>query len=179
MQERKKEKINKDDINENIKEILDIVKGSYYQYYERTQSIDNKNGFFITFHGAVLLLAVDPVNINCLLKEQSSNIFEILKCSFIVVLEISILILAIISICLFIFSLKSRNIKYLPITICEEKYYKSKNQDFIIQLLNGYRNIAEYNEGIINRKHNLYNSASIITLIEIILIGINLIIKML
>lgn len=31
--------------DESIKEISDIVKEKYNQYYERTQSIDNKNGF--------------------------------------------------------------------------------------------------------------------------------------
>ena len=51
---KKDEKVNEENIKTNIKEILDIVKSGYNQYYERTQNIDNKNGFFITFHGAVL-----------------------------------------------------------------------------------------------------------------------------
>ena len=177
--EKKDEKVNEENIKTNIKEILDIVKSGYNQYYERTQNIDNKNGFFITFHGAVLLLAVNPENINNIFKMQCSNIGEILKYSSIAVLEISVLILAIISICLFICSLKSRNIKYLPTTICEEKYYKSKNLDLNRELLNVYKEIAEYNENIIAKKHSLYNYASIITLIEIVLLGINLIIRML
>ena len=47
----------------NIEQILDIMKDSYNQYYNRMQSIDNKSGFFIAFHAAVLLLVVDPENI--------------------------------------------------------------------------------------------------------------------
>lgn len=48
------------DEDKNVKEILEIVRSNYYQYYERTQNLDNKNGFFIAFHGAVLLLLVNP-----------------------------------------------------------------------------------------------------------------------
>ena len=44
-------------------------------------------------------------------------------------------------------------------------------------MLKGYKQIAEYNECIIDKKHTLYNYASMITLIETILIGINLIIQ--
>lgn len=168
----------KNEEEKNIKEILEIVKNNYYQYYERTQNIDNKNGFFIAFHGAILLLSVNPENIKNILSMQFQNIGQILKYGSIVVLEIIILVLAIISICLFICSLKSRNIKYLPITICEEKYYKCKNTDLNKELLRGYKQIAEYNENILDKKHTLYNYASIITLIEVALIGINLIIQM-
>lgn len=171
-------KISEEDIKENIELILDIVKNNYHKYYERTQNVDNKNGFFIAFHGAVLLLLVNPQNINSMLKMQCANIGQMLKYSTLIILEISILILAIISICLFICSLKSRNIKYLPTSICEEKYYKCKSFDLKKELLKGYKQISEYNEDIIAKKHNLYNYASIITLVEIILIGINLIIQM-
>ena len=121
--------ITEEDKEKNIKEILDIVKNNYNQYYERTQNIDNKSGFFIAFHGAVLLLLINPENINKILLTQYQNIEQILKYGFIVVLEISILILAISSICLFICSLKSRNIKYMPTNICEEKYYNCQNID--------------------------------------------------
>lgn len=166
------------DEDKNVKEILEIVRSNYSQYYERTQNLDNKNGFFIAFHGAVLLLLVNPENINNILNMQFQNVGQILKYGFIVILQIMILIFAIISICLFICSLKSRKIKYLPTTICEEKYYKCKNRDLNIELLKGYKNISEYNENILDKKHTLYNYASIITLVEVILIGINLIIQM-
>ena len=176
------EEIEKKDENENeeknIKEILDIVKSNYYQYYERSQNIDNKNGFFIAFHGAVLLLLVNPEKVNNILNMQFQNIGQALKYSSIVLPDFIILIFAIISICLFIYSLKSRNIKYIPTTICEERYYKSKNIDLNKELLKSYKQIAEYNEKIIDKKHTLYNYASIITLIEIVLIGINFIIQM-
>lgn len=163
---------------ENIKEILDIVKSSYYQYYDRTQNIDNKSGFFIAFHGAVLLFLVNPENINQIINMQFQNIGQILKYGSIVLLEIVILILAIISICFFICSLKSRNIKYLPSTICEEKYFKCSNLSLNKELLKRYKEIADYNESIIEKKHTLYNYASFITLFEVVLLGINLIIKM-
>ena len=169
--------ITEEDKEKNITEILDIVKNNYNQYYARTQNIDNKSVFFIAFHGAVLLLLINPENINKILLTQYQNIEQILKYGFIVVLEISILILAISSICLFICSLKSRNIKYMPTNICEEKYYNCQNIDLNKELLKGYKQIAEYNECIIDKKHTLYNYASMITLIETILIGINLIIQ--
>ena len=171
--------ITEEDKEKNITEILDIVKNNYNQYYARTQNIDNKSGFFIAFHGAVLLLLINPENINKILLTQYQNIEQILKYGFIVVLEISILILAIISICLFICSLKSRNIKYLPTTICKEKYFNCPNLSLNKELIKGYKEIADYNESIIDKKHTLYNYASIITLVEVVLLGINLIIKML
>lgn len=166
------------DEDKNVKDILDIVKSNYYQYYERTQNLDNKSGFFIAFHGAVLLLLVNPENINNILNMQFQNVGQILKYGSIVILQIMILIFAIISICLFICSLKSRKIKYLPTTICDEKYYNCKNTDLNKELLKGYKDISEYNENILDKKHTMYNYAAIITLVEVVLIGINLIIQM-
>lgn len=163
----------------NVKEILDIVKNNYYQYYERTQNIDNKSGFFIAFHGAVLLLLVNPENINHIFNMQLHNMGQILKYGTIVILEMSILILAIVLICLFICSLKSRKIKYLPTTICKEKYFTCSNLSLNKELIKTYKEISDYNEGIIDKKHTLYNYASIITVVEVVLLGINLIIKML
>lgn len=170
--------VKKSEEEKNIREILDIVKSSYYQYYERTQNIDNKSGFFIAFHGAVLLLLVNPENINQIFNMQLQNIGQILKYGAIVIIEISILILAIISICLFICSLKSRKIKYLPSSICNEKYFNCSNLSLNKELIKGYKEIANYNESIIEKKHTLYNYASIITLVAVVLLGINLIIKM-
>ena len=163
----------------NVKEILEIVKNNYYQYYERTQNIDNKSGFFIAFHGAVLLLLVNPENINQIFNMQLHNMGQIRKYGTIVILEMSILILAIVSICLFICSLKSRKIKYLPTTICKEKYFTCSNLSLNKELIKSYKEISDYNEGIIDKKHTLYNYASIITVVEVVLLGINLIIKML
>ena len=165
------------DEEKNIKEILDIVKNSYHQYYERTQNIDNKNGFFIAFHGAALFLLINPESINTYLNMQFQNLGQILKYGTMIFLQFSILFLAIISICLFILSLKSRKIKYLPTKICDDKYYKCKNKDLNKELLKGFKEISEYNEKILDKKHNLYNYASIITLIEVIIIGVNLIIQ--
>ena len=164
---------------DNVKEILEIVKGKYNQYYERTQSIDNKNGFFIAFHGAVLLLLVNPDKINGMLNIQYQNIEQILKYEMLVLLGIGILVLAVISICLFICSLKSRNIKYIPNSICEERYFKSSTINLNKRLLEAYKEIAEYNESIIDKKHTLFNYGAKITLIEVVLIGINLIIQIL
>lgn len=164
---------------DNVKEILEIVKGKYNQYYERTQSIDNKNGFFIAFHGAVLLLLVNPDKINSMLNIQYQNLEQILKYGMIVLLGIGILVLAVISICLFICSLKSRNIKYIPNNICEERYFKSSTINLNKRLLEAYKEIAEYNESIIDKKHTLFNYGATITLIEVVLIGINLIIQIL
>ena len=164
---------------ESIKEILDIVKDNYNQYYERTQSIDNKNGFFIAFHGAVLLLLVNPDKINSMLNIQYQNLEQILKYGMIVLLGIGILVLAVVSICLFICSLKSRNIKYIPNNICEERYFKSSTINLNKRLLEAYKEIAEYNESIIDKKHTLFNYGATITLIEVVLIGINLIIQIL
>ena len=163
---------------ESIKIILDIVKGNYSQYYQRMQSIDNKSGFFIAFHGAVLLLLVNPDNINNMLKIEYQNIGQILKYGAVVLLGIGILILAIISICLFICSLKSRSIKYIPNNICEEKYFKSYTMSLNKRLLEAYKEISEHNEKIIDKKHTMFNYGAIITLIEVVLIGINLIIQM-
>lgn len=177
MEMEKEEKLEENE--ESIKEILYIVKDKYNQYYERTQSIDNKNGFFIAFHGAVLLLLVNPDNINNMLNVQYQNIGQILKYGTIVLLGISILVLAVISICLFICSLKSRNIKYIPNNICEERYFKSSTMNLNKRLLKAYKEIAEYNENIIDKKHTLFNYGAIITLIEVIFIGINLIIQIL
>ena len=164
---------------DNVKEILEIVKGKYNQYYERTQSIDNKNGFFIAFHGAVLLLLVNPDKINSMLNIQYQNLEQILKYGMIVLLGIGILVLAVISICLFICSLKSRNIKYISNNICEERYFKSSTINLNKRLLEAYKEIAEYNESIIDKKHTLFNYGTTITLIEVVLIGINLIIQIL
>ena len=74
----KEEKLEENE--ESIKEILDIVKDKYNQYYERTQSIDNKNGFFIAFHGAVLLLLVNPDNINKSAIIKLAELFIFLIC---------------------------------------------------------------------------------------------------
>ncbi|MBP3596220.1 MAG: hypothetical protein J6J60_02310 [Clostridia bacterium] len=163
----------------NVKEILDIIKSNYYQYYERTQNIDNKSGFFIAFHGAVLLLLVNPEKINQILNMQFLNIGQILKYATIVILELGILVSAIISICLFICSLKSRNIKYLSTTICKEIYFNCSNLSLNKELIKTYKEIADYNENIIDKKHTLYNYASVITIVEVVLLGINLIIKIL
>lgn len=162
----------------NIEEILEIMKNSYNLHYDRTQNIDNKNGFFIAFHAAVLLLVINPEKIKVILQNEYQSLEQILKYGSIIIFTFVILTLAITSICLFICSLKSRNIKYLPETICDESYYKCMNKDLKIELLKGYRKIAEYNENIIEKKHTLYNYASIITLIEVVLIGINLFLQM-
>lgn len=167
-----------EDKNENMKEILDIVKSNYCQYYERTQNLDNKSGFFIAFHGAVLFLLVRPENINKILNMNFQNIGQILKHSSVVILQIFILFFAIISICLFIWSLKSRTIDYMTATICDEKYYNCKNMDLYRELLKTYKEISENNEKILDKKHKLYNCASIITLVEVVLIGINFCIQM-
>ena len=162
----------------NIEQILDIMKNSYNQYYNRMQSIDNKSGFFIAFHAAVLLLVVDPENIKEILQIHCSNLGETLKYTSIAIFTIFAFILAIIAICLFICSLKSRNIKYLPATICDDKYYNCENIDLKKELIKGYKEISQYNEKIIEKKHSLYNYASIITLIQVIFIGIKLIFQM-
>ncbi len=176
---KEEEKFEKKENEDNVKEILDIVKGKYNQYYERTQSIDNKNGFFIAFHGAVLLLLVNPDKINGMLNIQYQNIEQILKYEMLVLLGIGILVLAVISICLFICSLKSRNIKYIPNSICEERYLKSPTIDLNKRFLEAYKKIEEHNESIIDKKHTLFNYGATITLIEVVLIGINLIIQIL
>lgn len=165
------------DEEKNIKEILDIVKSSYFQYYERTQSVDNKSGFFIAFHAAILVLLVDIEKINEILNIQSKSIAQIIKYSSIAIIDILVLILAFFSICLFIFSLMSRNIRYLPSTVFSDKYYTCKNLDLNKELLKAYKDISEYNEKIIDKKHTIYNYALIITIIEIVLILIDLIIK--
>ena len=175
----KEEKFEKKENEDNVKEILEIVKGKYNQYYERTQSIDNKNGFFIAFHGAVLLLLVNPDKINSMLNIQYQSIEQILKYGMIVLLGIGILVLAVISICLFICSLKSKKIKYISNSICEEIYFKSKTINLNKRLLEAYKEIAEYNENIIDKKHTLFNYGATITLVEVVFIGINLIIQIL
>lgn len=171
----KKEEIIED--NESVREILDIVKVNYNQYYGRIQSIDNKNGFFIAFHGAVLMLIVNSDSIKNILNMQYRNVGQILKNRLIVLFGMSILILAVVSICLFICGLKSRNIKYMLSNICDGKYYKSSDTKLRRQLLKAYKEIFEHNENIIDKKHTLFNYGATITLIEVILMGINLIIQ--
>lgn len=158
----------------NIDEVLGIMKNSYNQYYERSQDIDNKSGFLIAFHSAIIIFALDIENIKNSLQLQCQNIGQILSNIIFILLTCIILILAIISISLFIFSLKSRAIKYIPGNICDEKYYKSKNIDLKKELLKSYREISQNNEKVIDKKHTIYNIALIITLIEVILIGLNI-----
>lgn len=162
----------------NVDDILDIMKNSYYQYYNRAQDIHTKSGFFIAFHSAIILLVVNPEKINNMMTTRIETIGMMLKYFSILNLTLIILILAIVSICLFICSLKSRDIKYMPATICSDKYYNCINYHLKKQLLSSYREIAAHNESIISKKHNLYNIASILTLIEVIFIGINLILQM-
>ena len=161
----------------NINEILDIMKNSYNQYYERSQNIDNKSGFLIAFHAAIIIFILDVENVNEIFQLQCQNIGQVLNNIISIILFFFTLILAMTSICLFVWSLKSRNIKYLPSNICDEKYYKCENIDLKKQLLNGYKEIAQNNEIIIDKKHRLYNISTIMTLIEIILIGISILFK--
>lgn len=166
--------IEKSEEEKNIDEVLEIMKNSYNQYYERSQDIDNKSGFLIAFHSAIIIFALDIESIKNLLELQCQNIGQILSNIISILLTCIILILAMISISLFILSLKSRTIKYIPANICDEKYYKSKNIDLKKELLKSYKEISQNNEKVINKKHTMYNIALIITLIEIILIGINI-----
>lgn len=161
----------------NVNEILDIMKNSYNQYYERSQTIDNKCGFLIAFHAAIIIFILDFEGIRALLQMQFNEIGKILFASMQVILYFIIFILAIISICLFIWNLKGRNIKYLPASICEDKYYKSRSIDLKKELLKAYKEIAQNNEEVIEKKYRIYNIASSITIIEIILVGINSLLK--
>ena len=166
--------IEKSEEEKNIDEVLGIMKNSYNQYYERSQDIDNKSGFLIAFHSAIIIFALDIEKMKNSLQLHCQNIGQILSNIFFIVLTCIILILAIISISLFIFSLKSRDIKYITANICDEKYYKSKNIDLKKELLKSYKEISQNNEKVIDRKHTIYNIALIITLIEVILIGLNI-----
>lgn len=163
--------------DENINQILDIMKNSYNQYYERSQSVDNKIGFLITFHAAIVIFILDFEGIKEILKSQYSDIGSILLASFQSILYFIIFALGMTSICMFVWNLKGRNIKYLLSTICDSKYYKCKNIDLKKELLKGYKEVAQNNEEVIERKYKIYNIASIITIIEIILIGIIVILK--
>ena len=105
----KKDNYNKRNNKENeesIDIIYNLAKEGYYQYYNRTQSIDNKSGFFIAFHGAILLLTVNPEFINNILKLKiyQMKLEDFFKYNLIFVVEILIIILAVSSICMFILS---------------------------------------------------------------------------
>ncbi|MBR2704345.1 MAG: hypothetical protein IKE91_02640 [Clostridia bacterium] len=106
------------------------------------------------------------------------SVGQILKITFFVFFECMIIILAITSICLFMYGLKSRNIKYITSKICNKEYYKCSNKDLDRQLLKVFKEVGEYNEKILDKEHTLYNYAVKITLIEVIFVGINLIIQM-
>ena len=162
---------------EGIDEILEIMKSGYSQYYERTQNIDNKNGFFIAFHSAVLLFLIDKESINKVFNSQISSVGQVFVYGMYLLLSFAILVLAIVSIGLFIYSLKSRNIKYLPLSLCDEKYYNSEIFSLKKELLKSYKEIGTYNEEIIDKKHEIYNVASILTIIEVVFIGICMIIQ--
>lgn len=125
----KKDNYNKRNNKENeesIDIIYNLAKEGYYQYYNRTQSIDNKSGFFIAFHGAILLLTVNPEFINNILKLKiyQMKLEDFFKYNLIFVVEILIIILAVSSICMFILSLKSSNIGYITNDIENKIYFK-------------------------------------------------------
>lgn len=161
------------DEEKNVDEILGIMKNSYNQYYERSQNVDNKSGFLIAFHAAIIIFVLDFKEIKAILQLECNKIGDVLSGIAAIILFFIILILAITSLCMFIWELKSRNIKYLPPNICDDKYYKCKNIDLKKELLKGYKEIVQYNENIIERKHKIYNIASIITIIEVALLAIN------
>lgn len=166
-----------EDLEKNINEILEIMKNNYNQYYSRTQNLDNKSGFLIAFHAAIIMFIIDFIDVKEILQLQYHQIGKLLNASTQIILYFFIFILAIISICLFIFVLKSRNIKYLPASISNEKYFKCKNIDLKKELLKGYREISENNEEILAKKHKIYNIASILTIVEIILVSVSIFIK--
>lgn len=161
----------------NVEQILDIMKNGYNQYYERSQNLDNKSGFLIAFHAAIIIFIADFEKIREILQLQYTNIGQVIISLIQVFIYFSILILAIISICLFIWSLKSRNIKYLPSDICDNKYYNCKNIDLKKELLKSYKEIAKSNEAVIDRKHKIYNIASVITIIEIVFTGVSILLQ--
>lgn len=161
----------------NVNQILDIMKNSYNQYYERSQNIDNRCGFLIAFHAAIIIFILDFEGIKTILQLQFSEIGKILVASTQIIIYFAIFVLAIISICLFIWNQKSRIIKYLPASICDSKYYKCKNIDLKKELLKAYQAIVQNNEDVIEKKYKIHNLASIITIIEIILVGINTVLK--
>ena len=73
---------------------------------------------FIAFHGAILLLAVNTEYINNILKSKmyQMKLEQFFKYNLMFMIEILIVILAVFSICMFILSLKSSNIKYITMT---------------------------------------------------------------
>ena len=179
----KKDNYNKRNNKENeesIDIIYNLAKEGYYQYYNRTQSIDNKSGFFIAFHGAILLLTVNPEFINNILKLKiyQMKLEQFFKYNLIFVIEILIIILAVSSICMFILSLKSSNIRYITNDIENEIYFKQNSLNLKKRLIEAYKDISDYNEKVIEKKHKIYNYGAMLTLIEVALIGLDLFIKM-
>ena len=164
-------------MDNNINEILGIMKNSYNQFYERTQNLDNKSGLFIAFHSAILFLLIDIEKLNKIIDTPINNIRQICVLGGYLLLTLIIVFLVIISICLFIYSLKSRDIKYITASICDEKYYNSEKNDFSKELLKSYKEIEEFNEKVLEKKHKIYNIASILTVVEVILIGITQLIQ--
>lgn len=165
--------------NENINIILDIMRNNYNQYYQRTQNLDVKSGLFIAFHSAMLLFVLDFDFLYNTLNFDILNKVQIVKMTVIVVNFVALFMLSVLSISLFMYGLFSRNIKYMPATICNEVYYNSPSEEFKRRLLEGYKEIEECNESILDEKHFIFNIAVFFTILEIVLCGISVILRFL
>ena len=57
-------------------------------------------------------------------------------------------------------------------------YFKQNYLNLKKRLIEAYKDISDYNEKVIEKKHKIYNYGAMLTLIEVALIGLDLFIKM-
>lgn len=163
----------------NLNKVLEIAKEEYNNYFSRMQALDVKIGLLLAFYGIVFSEIFNIQGMKDLIVDINVN----KNISFINIILIHMnllnILIFVVAISLLIYSLISKDTRFVPISIFSKDVTNFREKDLTINLIEStYKTAVSENNKALDKKHKIFNISCILLIINVAVIIISGLIKM-